>query len=328
MATKVSDEEFIAAWNRCGGSPAAVERMTGLSLRQVMRKRKAISDRGHTLRTEAANPGAAAQSAKHGWQNVGRSYKRQNNYEISDGTVIVFSDAHFWPDQPKTVAHLALLELIKDLKPKIVVANGDIFDGARVTRHAPMGWVDLPTVKGELDICDEYLHEIRLAADPKRCAFFWNVGNHDQRFDRTLAMNASEFEGVLDRLEDRFSDWDFAWSLALNQKVMVKHRHHNGIHAAYNNTLKAGWSTVTGHLHRLIVTPWADYNGRRWGVDTGTLSDPLSPQFEYGENNPTPHTSGFAVLTFKDGRLLPPELCEVLGNAAYFRGQEVASHEE
>ena len=73
----------------------------------------------------------------------------------------------------------------------------------------------------------------------------------------------------------------------------------------------------------VLVTPWADYNGRRWGVDTGTLSDPHGPQFEYGENNPTPHTSGFAVLTFRGGKLLPPELCEVHDGAAYFRGEVV-----
>ena len=102
---------------------------------------------------------------------------------------------------------------------------------------------------------------------------------------------------------------------------MIKHRYHNGIHAAYNNALKAGMSIVTGHLHRLAVTPWADYNGRRWGVDTGTLANPHGPQFDYAENNPSPHTSGFAVLTFKDGMLLPPELCEVLDEKAYFRGE-------
>jgi hypothetical protein len=138
-----------------------------------------------------------------------------------------------------------------------------------------------------------------------------------------LAQNSPEYEGVLSRLEDRFSDWEFAWSLRVNDSMMIKHRYHNGIHATYNNTLKSGYSIVTGHLHRLAVTPWADYNGRRWGVDTGTLSNPLSPQFDYGENNPTPHTSGFAVLTYKDGQLLPPELCEVINDVAYFRGKEV-----
>ena len=109
----------------------------------------------------------------------------------------------------------------------------------------------------------------------------------------------------------------------INDNVMIKHRYHNGIHATYNNTLKSGRSIVTGHLHRLAVTPWADYNGRRYGVDTGTLSDPHSAQFDYAENNPSPHTSGFAVLTFKDGLMLPPELVEVIGSQAFFRGETV-----
>jgi hypothetical protein len=143
------------------------------------------------------------------------------------------------------------------------------------------------------------------------------------RFDKALAINAPQYDGVLERLADKFPEWELAWSMRVNNTLMIKHRQANGIHAVYNNTLKGGLSMVTGHLHRLAVTPWADYNGRRWGVDTGTLSDPLGPQFEYLENNATPWTSGFAVLTFKDGRLLPPELCEVLDGVAYFRGDAV-----
>lgn len=103
-----------------------------------------------------------------------------------------------------------------------------------------------------------------------------------------------------------------------------RHPADHRIHATYNNALKGGLTIVTGHLHRLAVTPWADYNGRRYGVDTGTLADPLGPQFEYLENNPTPWCSGFAVLTFRDGQLLPPELVEVIDGTAYFRGQKVA----
>ena len=320
MAIKLSDSEFIAVWEKCNGSPAAVRDATGMTERAVYGRRKTLADKGITLTTVSA---ASSGAQPTGWQDVGRAYKRQNEHSLQDGTVLVFSDAHWWPNQPKTASHIALLKLCKELRPRIVVANGDLFDGARVSRHPPMGWVEPPTVKEELDIGEEYLHEIHLAADPKRCAFYWNMGNHDQRFDRTLAMQASDFGGAVDRLEDRFSDWDFAWSLCINGNVMIKHRYHNGVHAGYNNTLKAGWSVVTGHLHRLLVTPWADYNGRRWGVDTGTLSDPLAPQFEYGENNPTPHTSGFAVLTFKDGMLLPPELVEVINGDAYFRGERL-----
>lgn len=32
---------------------------------------------------------------------------------------------------------------------------------------------------------------------------------------------------------------------------------------------------------------------------------------------------GFAVLTFKNGELLPPELCEVRGDKAFFRNEQV-----
>jgi len=89
------------------------------------------------------------------------------------------------------------------------------------------------------------------------------------------------------------------------------------------NTLKSGRSIVTGHLHQLKVTPWTDYNGRRYGVDTGTLAEPGGDQFAYCEENPVNWCSGFCVLTFKNGMLLPPELCEVINGVAYFRGEKV-----
>lgn len=320
MTKSVSDEEFIAAWEAGLGSPAKVSAMLGMTDRGVYARRISLSKKGIILKTVPSAPRGEANSQ---WRQEGWAYQRVNDLCVTDARIVVFSDAHWWPNQEKTTAHKALLEIIKDVRPSIVVANGDLFDGARVSRHARLGWEKLPTVKEEMDICDDHLHEIRLIADPRRCKFFWNVGNHDQRFDRMLAQNAAEYEGVLSRLEDRFNDWEFAWSLNVNDNLMVKHRWHNGIHAGYNNTLKSGRSIVTGHLHRLLVTPWGDYNGRRWGVDTGTLSDPHLPQFEYGENNSTPHTPGFAVLTIKDGVLLPPELCEVINGRAYFRGQEV-----
>jgi len=317
---KCTDDEFIAAWRSCGGSIGAVAQQLGMHERSILKRRVSLDKRGITLITVTQTT-AGTQGGQ--WQDAGRAYKRENQFQIDDGHVIVFSDAHWWPNQPKTAAHKALLTLTKELRPKVLVANGDIFDGARVSRHDPLGWAALPSVKEEIEICEDHIHELHQTANPKTCSFFWNVGNHDARFDRKLVAQASEYEGVIPRLEDKFSRWEFAWSLMLNDQAMIKHRYHNGIHATYNNTLKSGKSIVTGHLHRLAVTPWADYNGRRWGVDTGTVSDPLMPQFDYGENNPTPHTSGFAVLSFKDGRMLPPELIEVIDGTAYFRGSVV-----
>jgi hypothetical protein len=124
-------------------------------------------------------------------------------------------------------------------------------------------------------------------------------------------------------LTDHIQHWEAGWSLMVNETVMVKHRFRNGLHAGYNNTLHSGMSMVTGHLHRLLVTPYGDYRGRRWGVDSGTLADAShnAPQWNYAEDDPKPWCSGFVVLTFdKSGMLLPPELVEVIRGKAYFRG--------
>ena len=82
-------------------------------------------------------------------------------------------------------------------------------------------------------------------------------------------------------------------------------------------------SYVHGHLHKLSVTPWSDYRGRRYGVDTGTMAEPYGPQFNYTEAGPVNWASGFAVLTFYKGKLLQPELCVVEHGEAWFRGKKV-----
>jgi hypothetical protein len=71
------------------------------------------------------------------------------------------------------------------------------------------------------------------------------------------------------------------------------------------------------------VTPFDDYNGTRFGVDTGTLAEPTGAQFEnYLELSPTNWRSGFAILTFHDGRLLWPELVHTWADGQVeFRGK-------
>ena len=92
---------------------------------------------------------------------------------------------------------------------------------------------------------------------------------------------------------------------------MVKHRYKGGLHATHNNTASAGKTMITGHLHSAKVTPYTDYTGTRYGVDTGCIADPWGPQFEYMEDNPRNWRSGFCVLTFHKGKLLQPQLALV-----------------
>ena len=260
-----------------------------------------------------------------------QTWTRQLFHDITDGCVVVGSDAHIWPGRP-TLAMDALCLVTESLgkSVRMLVANGDWVDGARSNRHDPSGWNSRPSVKDEIDCVQEAKLCWQLSAKRAKPRMIDTIGNHDMNFERKLIANVKEFEGMPGfRMADHFPGWEQCLSLGVNwqssRRVMIKHRHAGGIHAGYNNTVKAGCTVVTGHTHILEAKPHCDYGGRRWGVQTGCLADPDGPQFEYAENNPSPACSGFAVLTWSEGRLLPPELCEVFDGRAHWRGQVIAS---
>lgn len=318
----VSDDQFIAFWRETGGRAKLVAKAMGdVAIRNVYERRNKIEQRRGLVLPSAGDEG------KKGRGDAGSNpndYLQRVTVDGFAGTAVVFSDAHYHPGIGSTVAHKALVEVVRDLKPKMLVGNGDLFDGSRLSRFPKNGWENQPRVSDELEEVKERMAEIRHAY--RGAQLLRTVGNHDIRLDRFLAMNASEFEGIAGfRLADHLPEWRECMSVFVNGSTMIKHRFNGGIHAAYNNTLRAGTNIVTGHTHHLEVKPWGDYRGRRYGVQTGALADVDSPAFAYTEDSPTAWCSGFAVLTFdKDGRLLMPELCEVIEGVAYFRGQRVA----
>lgn len=309
----VSEQEFIALWQR-HGSAAKIAAVTGVAERNVHARRVAIQKRlGIVLVcADSRSPYKVAMPEN----------KIRAQVDFPEGAFVVFSDAHYWPGYV-TTAHRALVKLLPQIKPKLVVANGDLLDSAGNNRHPKICWQQAPTVKQELDEVHARLGEVKKACRGLCDQFIWTRGNHDANFDTRLANEVPQYEGVQGmRLQDHFPEWRMCVSLMINNNVMVKHRYANGIHATYNNTVKSGVSIFTGHLHSLKVTPWSDYTGTRYGVDTGTLADTEGPQFTYVEDNPVNWRSGFAVGTMADGKLLPPELCQVTDEGrVFFRGK-------
>ena len=241
--------------------------------------------------------------------------------DIKNGTVFIGSDAHIWPG-PQTTAIRGFIKLIKEMKPKAVIMNGDVMDFPRISRHPPIGWARTPTVEEEIEAAIDQMHEIATVAG--RVPKIWPLGNHDSRFETKLHSFAPEFAGVHGTsLSDHFPLWDKCWACEINDDIVVKHRYKGGLHATHNNTVSAGKTTVTGHLHSLKVTPFTDYRGTRYGVDCGCLADTDSRAFvDYTEQNPLNWRSGFCILTFKDGELLPPELVMKWGEGKVaFRGE-------
>jgi hypothetical protein len=329
MPLTASDQEFITAWQRLKKA-TLVAKALGITVRNTYSRRRVLETR-YGLALEAINPivGAGAKSEAGRLANE-LAAKRAEQYEgemhdtIADGVVLVASDCHYWPGIV-TEAHQAFVRLAKSLKPVMVVLNGDILDGARISRHPRIMWEQQPQLKDEIHAVQDRCGEIERAAG--KAKLIRTIGNHDARFENYLSGRVAEVEGMPgSTLLDYLPKWRAGWALHLNARtdgwVCIRHRPVNGgVHAAYNSTLKAGVSYVHGHLHQLKVTPWADYRGRRYGVDTGTMADVGGPQFTYVEAGPLNWASGFAVLTFREGRLLPPELVVVDDGKAWFRGE-------
>lgn len=318
----ITDQDFIALWH-VYKSAAKIHEVTGISMRAVQQRRRNLE-----VRYRISLTGEDKKSERFQHLQTAHRHDARMQLGIETGTVLVFSDAHFWPGIRST-AFRGLIHMIRALEPKAVICAGDAFDGAAISRWPRIGWDKKPTVIEELKACEAAMGEIEEEAKAARhnVKLAWTLGNHDARFENKLAANAPEFEGVKGfTLKDHFPAWEPCWSCWINEDVVVKHRYKGGIHATHNNTVNAGKTIVTGHLHSLKVTPFSDYNNRpRWGVDTGTLADPTGAQFiDYQEDNPVNHRSGFAVLTLNNGNLLWPELVHKFAdNLIEFRGEVI-----
>jgi len=252
--------------------------------------------------------------------------KTVNLLAIRDGSVVIGSDAHYSPGRV-TTAHKAFCNVIAEHRAelKAVILNGDLLDGARISRHDRIGWQKTYSVKDELEAVQERLGEIEQAA--KGLKMLRTTGNHDARFDSRLAAQAPEYEGIKGfALADHLPHWKDSYRIDINDDTKVIHAVANGMHAAYNNVVKgSGFHVVTGHTHRLQAVQFRGFGQLRYGIETGMLADPDQEEFHYLTGRNANWQSGFVVLTWRDGEMLYPEFCAVRDDGrAYFRGQRVA----
>jgi hypothetical protein len=294
---KCSDEEFIQLFRELG--PKGIADRLGQGQRGVYERRRTL-ERKYKQRipspTKSSNP-----------QPEYKEHPGRICVNVENGFVLVGSDAHYWPGPP-SLMHRAFVHLCKRLKPKVVILNGDVIDACSISTHPPIGWASMPTIQQEIEAAQARLNEIELAAGKVRK--LWPLGNHDSRFETKLATVAPEFAKVVgSSLSDHFPLWEPCWSVFINDNIVVKHRYKGGMHAPHNNTVSSGRTIVTGHLHSAKVIPWDDYNGTRYGMDTGCIADPQHRAFlDYMEDNPRNWREGIGVLELIGGKLKPPDL--------------------
>jgi len=245
------------------------------------------------------------------------TYPRIKYIEAPKTKWIIGSDLHVWEGEP-TLIYKAFVKVAKSLKVDGIIMNGDVIDGARISRHPQVRGSKAPRIEKEIETAKAWLKML-----PNAKYKLWTLGNHDLRVDNYIAANASELDGYILSLQEHFTDWDFSFAFDINE-TEIRHRFRSGVHSGYNNTLHSGINIITGHTHQLQVTAMRDRKGSRWGVETGMLADPQGPQFQYSEGTPSRSQQGFVVIAFdEDGVMFPPEMCEMINGRPVFRGDHV-----
>lgn len=314
MPPKFQDEAFLNAYTGSSCNAEVMEKLD-ISNDRAYRRRKASYEKRHGELPPLVS------YALHKSPSIPIKYNHQSIKDFS-GSMIIFSDAHFRESEPSD-AFSILLKICDKLKPDYIINNGDAFDGAAISRFPRIGWEPTPSVLDELKATQSALSKIKQSSPESK--LLWNIGNHDSRYGSYLSSHTSLFEGVEGfRLEDHFKDWKFTVSTDFNNKLIVKHRYSGGAHSSYNNTLKSGVSIVTGHTHRLNIRPYSDYNGTRYGIETGTLASPYGSQFGFCENANRDWQSGFCVISMLNDRIYP-ELIEVKEGSTWFRGEIISA---
>jgi predicted phosphodiesterase len=315
---RLTDEQWIDSWNVIG-SPTEFAKIHNINVRNVMNRRRRLETKlGIKLDTFASQNPAYLKKVDLAAHNVRRGIDVDKVKKV-----IVFSDAHF--TNITTTAFKALLLMIKEFKPQVIICNGDAFDGQVLSRFPSINYEKKPTVLEELNACRYHLNEIE-KNKPAGCRLIWVLGNHDMRYEAWLVNKVPEYSGVDGfSLKYHFPNWETCWSFWIGEHTVVKHRLRGGRTAGYANLLAAGnTNIITGHTHVLCCSPITNYQGTYWGIQTGCLADPMSSTFEYAEDGPKDWRSGFVMLSFDQGRMLMPELIMVSNEQAgeyEFRGK-------
>ena len=310
---KISDAEFINTWRRCMGSPAQVAEATGLDIRGIYFRRNRLVKKGHVLDSIPRDGQRKV---------VAQRFERRRQFEVMNGYVVFFTDPHFYPDA-NTVAQDALLEIIKEFKPKAVICGGDALDGTQISRFDPTrGWHTPPTLREQIDCMVERMEEISHAAG-KGCITAMTLGNHDARFSRYLAVHAPQMEDMPGtRLEDFIPAWPLSWTIELEGAIPTVIRHRNVPGMLHLQAMKAGCHYIHGHTHDLNVHAKPQYGRVVYSVDGGSFADPDSDAFDYMEGGIS-HVQGFVLMSFTKGELNWPEVVAIRNGKAWFRGKPI-----
>lgn len=215
----------------------------------------------------------------------------------------VLSDIHF-PYHSLEALTIAIKHLRQE-NIDCLYLNGDIMDFYSISRHEKDK--DLRDFKREVDMSRDFLKKLRDLFP--YIPIYYKLGNHENRWAKSLQVQAEEFAQIHDLQFDIFFHLDKLQFNLVNDwqgmemgDLLVLHGHElygaGGINPSQNLMNKTLCNTLMGHVHRTSSTQkktaFKEYVNT---YTTGCLTV-LSPKYMPFSM----HNHGFAIVEINDGK--------------------------
>jgi predicted phosphodiesterase len=215
----------------------------------------------------------------------------------------ILSDIHF-PYHSLEALTIAIRHL-KNSNIDCLYLNGDIMDFYSISRHEKDK--DLRDFKREVDMSRDFLKKLRDLFPT--IPIFYKLGNHEQRWARSLQVQADEFAQLqelqfniffnLDKLQFNIvEDWQ---GMEMGD-LLVVHGHElygaGGINPSQNLMNKTLCNTLMGHVHRTSTTQKKTAFKEFINTYTTGCLTVLSPKYMPFSQ----HNNGFAIVEINEGK--------------------------
>lgn len=235
------------------------------------------------------------------------------------GTVAIVCDPHV-PDHDRDVQSVQL-QIIRDIKPRVVILDGDIFDFYQISRFNTDPARE-ETMQDELDLAHSYLKTFRYAAPDAE--IIENDGNHEDRLRRFLWTEGRRVRNLRAlKLDNLYGLEELGIKRELlNRGVFIDNifrvihgdivRKHSG-YTAKATMEKYGGCGLHGHSHRggnhLKTDASID-----WGWWEGYCSCRLDPEYD-----PSPNwQQGMVVIDFWGSQRFYVQPVQIIKGKAQF----------
>lgn len=202
-------------------------------------------------------------------------------------------------------AVVCAIKYLKEKEIDTLYLNGDIFDFYSISRHEKEK--DLRDFVREVDMCRDFVQKLRDLFPGVN--LFYKMGNHEDRYARSLMVQAEEFAQLHDLQFHIFFHLGRigytlieSWQGCQMADLLVLHGHElyggGGINPSQNTFNKTLCNTLIGHVHKTsVTTKKTGFKQFLHTYSTGCLTQ-LSPKYMPFSQ----HNHGFAYVEIKDGK--------------------------